>query len=306
MPATVFEKEAELIAAEAALKSRLSPVVPGVYQCIVQVSGELAKDGISKTRINDQQGYKFRGIDDVHNALAPVLAKHGLVILPRCLSRNVVERQTQKGGTLFYVTVEAEFDFVCAADGSTHTVRMYGEAMDSADKATNKAMSAAYKYAAFLTFCIPTEGEDADAETHEVAAAPTPMTVATPVAGQRGGATRPLGTGEISSSERVTPSAVPGKTRGPSLPPGAVYIVSVDSTKTKNPKVTKYLITTSAGETYSTIKDRWAAQARTFHDDHEPVLIEGEKTKWGLELTSLVAAGELEAAAPVEADEIPF
>jgi hypothetical protein len=80
----------------------------------------------------------------------------------------VVERQTQKGGTLFYVTVEAEFDFVSAKDGSKVTVRTYGEAMDSADKATNKAMSAAYKYAAFQTFCIPTEGDnDADATSHE-------------------------------------------------------------------------------------------------------------------------------------------
>ena len=42
--------------------------------------------------------------------------------------------------------------------------------MDSADKATNKAMSAAYKYAAIQAFCIPTEGDnDADATTHEVA-----------------------------------------------------------------------------------------------------------------------------------------
>jgi hypothetical protein len=97
-----------------------------------------------------------------------VLAKHGLVILPRILSRECVERQTQKGGTLFYVTVEAEFDFVAAVDGSKHTARTYGEAMDSADKATNKAMSAAYKYVTFQTFCIPTEGDnDADAHTPE-------------------------------------------------------------------------------------------------------------------------------------------
>lgn len=42
--------------------------------------------------------------------------------------------------------------------------------MDSADKATNKAMSAAYKYAAMQAFCIPTEGDnDADAHTHDVA-----------------------------------------------------------------------------------------------------------------------------------------
>jgi hypothetical protein len=88
------------------------------------------------------------------------------------LSRDVVERRSAKGNALFYVTLEAEFDFVAVADGSKHTVRTFGEAMDSGDKATNKAMSAAYKYAAFQAFAIPTEGDnDADATTHEVAAA---------------------------------------------------------------------------------------------------------------------------------------
>lgn len=142
-----------------------------VYQLIAAVAAELAQEGISKDRRNQQQGYQFRGIDDVYNALAPVIAKHGLVILPRCLSREITERHTAKGGLLFSVVVEAEFDFVSSHDGSKHTVKTYGEAMDSADKATNKAMSAAYKYAAFQTFCIPTEGDnDADATTHQVAA----------------------------------------------------------------------------------------------------------------------------------------
>lgn len=144
-----------------------------VYQLIAEVASEIAHEGISKSRKNQQQGYSFRGIDDVYNALAPIIAKHGLVILPRCLSRELLERQTMKGGVLFYVTVEAEFDFVSSHDGSRHTVKTYGEAMDSADKATNKAMSAAYKYAAFQTFCIPTEGDnDADAVTHQVATTP--------------------------------------------------------------------------------------------------------------------------------------
>jgi hypothetical protein len=139
-----------------------------VYECIVAVSAEIALTGISKDRKNEQQGYKFRGIDDVYNALAPIIAKHKLVILPRIMSRLVTERVTKTGAALFNVVVEAEFDFVSAADGSKHVVRTYGEAMDSADKATNKAMSAAYKYAAFQTFCIPTEGDnDADATTHE-------------------------------------------------------------------------------------------------------------------------------------------
>ena len=142
-----------------------------VYQAIAAVSADLAKLGIAKLRSNAQQGYRFRGIDDVLNALAPILAKHGLVILPRILSRTVTERATAKGGALFSVVVEAEFDLIAASDGSTHTIRVYGEAMDSADKATNKAMSAAYKYAAFLAFCIPLEGTpDADEVTPEVAA----------------------------------------------------------------------------------------------------------------------------------------
>ena len=142
-----------------------------VYESIAAVSAELAQTGISKDRKNSQQGYSFRGIDDVYNALAPLMAKHKLVILPRILTRTCVERTTAKGGVLFYVTVEAEFDFVSARDGSQHTARTFGEAMDSADKATNKAMSAAYKYAAFQTFCIPTEGDnDADASHHTVVA----------------------------------------------------------------------------------------------------------------------------------------
>jgi hypothetical protein len=143
-----------------------------VYKAIAAVQAQLAKEGISKGRKNVQQGYQFRGIDDLYNALAPVLSANGLVILPRMLARESVERTTAKGGVLFYVTVEAEFDFVASEDGSKHTVKTFGEAMDSADKATNKAMSAAYKYAAMQAFCIPTEGDnDADSTTHEV----TPM-----------------------------------------------------------------------------------------------------------------------------------
>ena len=141
-----------------------------VYKAIADVAGELAQSGITKDSKNVQQGFMFRGIDAVYNHLAPLLAKHRLVILPRCLEREVVERQTAKGGNLFYVTVKCEFDFVSAVDGTKHTVATFGEAMDSGDKATNKAMSAAYKYAAFQSFCIPTEetAQDADAETHQV------------------------------------------------------------------------------------------------------------------------------------------
>ena len=142
---------------------------PKVYASIAACIATLAKEGISKGRKNQQQGYSFRGIDDIYNALASVLAANSLCIIPRVLSREITERQTQKGGTLFYVVVDVEFDIVSAADGSKHTAKVCGEAMDSADKATNKAMSAAYKYMALQLFCIPTEGDnDADAVTHAI------------------------------------------------------------------------------------------------------------------------------------------
>lgn len=140
-----------------------------VYEKIAAVTAELSRIGISKDSKNTSQGYAFRGIDQVYGALSPLLAKHGLCILPRVKDREVIERQNRSGTALFYVCLTVEFDFVAAEDGSKHTIVTIGEAMDSGDKASNKAMSAAYKYAAIQTFCIPTEGDnDADSTTHEV------------------------------------------------------------------------------------------------------------------------------------------
>jgi hypothetical protein len=151
---------------------------PDVYRAICDVAKTMSRDGIAKDKRNSQgAGYNFRGIDDVYNALSSVMAGADLCILPRMLERTVEERTSKAGGALFYVTIHADFDFVSARDGSKHTVTMYGEAMDSGDKATNKAMSAAYKYACFQAFCIPTEAmDDADAHTPE----PTPKSKHTP------------------------------------------------------------------------------------------------------------------------------
>ncbi|HCR0953903.1 ERF family protein [Enterobacter asburiae] len=142
-----------------------------VYAAISGVASALAEKGISKERKQGSQvNYAFRGIDDIYNALAPELVKNKLLILPRYTERTSVERTSKNGGALFYITVRGDFDFVSTEDGSIHTVTTYGEAMDSGDKATNKAMSIAYKYAAFQAFCIPTEETaiDADAETHQI------------------------------------------------------------------------------------------------------------------------------------------
>lgn len=144
-----------------------------VYEAIAAITGELTKLGIPKNSRNTQQGYKFRGIDDVYATLSPLLARFKLCILPRVIERTVLERESKSGGALFYTVLKMEFDFVSAEDGSKHTACTIGEAMDSGDKSSNKSMSAAYKYCCFQAFCIPTEGEaanDSDASTHEVVA----------------------------------------------------------------------------------------------------------------------------------------
>lgn len=152
-----------------------------VYQAISNVAADLIeKGGIKKEKPKKEKekekpsygapDYAFRGIDQVYNALGPALVKHKLIILPRMISRQVTERISSKGGALFCVVVTGEFDFISAEDGSKVTISTFGEAMDSGDKATNKAMSVAYKYAAFQAFCIPTEEtmQDADTENHEI------------------------------------------------------------------------------------------------------------------------------------------
>lgn len=142
-----------------------------INEQLVAVTRRIATEGIGKTRKNAQQGYNFRGVDEVMNAFAPILADQGLYLRPRFTNREVAERTTKNGTALFYVTVCGEFDF-SNDSGETVTVGpFYGEAMDSGDKATNKAMAVAFKYAMFQTFCVPLEGVtggDADLQTHEV------------------------------------------------------------------------------------------------------------------------------------------
>lgn len=137
-----------------------------IYQAI---SGVMADIGaIGKDKKNAQQGFKYRGVDDVMNALQPVMVKHGLFVVPEIIDQKREERQTSRGGNLIYSVCTVRYTFY-AKDGSSVQCVVIGEGMDSGDKATNKAMSIAFKYACFQVFCIPTEEmKDPDAEVHEV------------------------------------------------------------------------------------------------------------------------------------------
>ena len=137
-----------------------------------QVMSEIGHVG--KDQKNQAQGFKFRGIDQFVNALYPALTKHGVFMVPRVVSSSQeirdVERSNGKKGTDKHVSLLVEYDFF-AEDGSKVTAGpIAAEGLDSGDKATNKAMSAALKYALIQTFSIPTEDmAEADKESPEIA-----------------------------------------------------------------------------------------------------------------------------------------
>lgn len=136
-----------------------------IYQNITKIMEEVPS--IGKTQRNKTQGFMYRGIDDVMNALQPLLAKNKVFIVPEILEQTREERTTSKGGNLIYSICKIKYKFY-AEDGSSVEAITIGEGMDSGDKATNKAMAIAMKYALFQVFCIPTdEMKDPDSETPE-------------------------------------------------------------------------------------------------------------------------------------------
>lgn len=125
-----------------------------IFEAIAKTMEEVG--AVGKDSRNDQQKYKYRGIDAVMNALHPAMTKNGIFCSPTVLEQIREERQSAKGGLLIYSIVKVKYTFY-AKDGSSVESTVIGEGMDSGDKATNKAMSAAFKYACFQVFCIPTE-----------------------------------------------------------------------------------------------------------------------------------------------------
>lgn len=139
-----------------------------------KMSAVMAEIGfIGKNQKNTTQGFSFRGIDNFVNALYPALVKHGVFMTPRCTQFTQelkdVTRSSGKQGVDKHVAIQMEYDFF-AQDGSKVTVGpIPAEGLDSGDKATNKALSAALKYALIQTFSVPTEDmAEADKESPEI------------------------------------------------------------------------------------------------------------------------------------------
>lgn len=145
-----------------------------IYQTIAAIMQET--DAITKDRKNKEQGYSFRGIDDVYNAVHPLFAKHGVFSVPTVLEDKTEERTSKHGSALIYRVLKIKYTFF-ASDGSSVESIVIGEGMDTGDKASNKAMAVAHKYAIMQILSIPTNDEkDPETQDHEVVpkAAPRP------------------------------------------------------------------------------------------------------------------------------------
>lgn len=147
-----------------------------IYQQIPKVMKDIG--AVSKSRTNVQQGFKFRGIDDVVNEVSAKLSQYGLFVVPEVINQVREERATKSGGILNYSIMHIKYTMY-AEDGSSISAVMIGEGSDSGDKASNKAQSVALKYFFLQLLAIPTEdSKDPDEESHEFAdrkpAAPKP------------------------------------------------------------------------------------------------------------------------------------
>lgn len=133
-----------------------------IYKLMGAVLADIG--AVEKNQTNNSQGYKFRGVDDVYNAVHLAMKKHGIFCLPEI--KKIIFREkikSARGQEGWHQILEISYKF-CAPDGSFVECTAWGESADyGSDKTTNKCMSIAHKYALFQVFMIPvTDMEDPD------------------------------------------------------------------------------------------------------------------------------------------------
>ena len=145
--------------------------LPDVHTAINRVMKEV--QAIGKTQEYKEQGrtqYRFRGIDDVLDAVGPVFRTHGVYATPVGTNLISAERyETKSGARMQNVIVEMRYE-ITGPRGDMRPATTMGQASDAGDKAIPKAQSVAYRDMLCELLCIPTGVTDPSSEQHEAAA----------------------------------------------------------------------------------------------------------------------------------------
>ncbi len=136
---------------------------------IAQAMSAIMKEvgAIAKKDKNTSQGFNFRGIDSVVNAVSPALQKYGVIVVPSVEDYEYATVEIGRNRTAMgHVKVKVTYTFI-GSNGDSIKATVVGEAMDSGDKATAKAMSVAFRTALLQALSLPTDELDPDATSYE-------------------------------------------------------------------------------------------------------------------------------------------
>ena len=127
---------------------------------VMQTVSNIAKDGINK-----QQHYTYLSEEAIVNELHQAFTDAGLTIRPMQTELVAEGDYVTSGGTIMHmVRLAVTYQLIDKDDKDEpdgRLVQVIGEGSDPMDKAVNKAMTAAYKYALRQT-CMIATGDDPD------------------------------------------------------------------------------------------------------------------------------------------------
>lgn len=151
----------------------MTETTPNIQLALANVMQDVRE--VAKKDRNTAQNFNFRGIDAVVNAVGPALRTHNVIVMPEVIDYEygtvtVGQRGTQMG----HVRLKVRYTFTGPA-GDSLAALVVGEAMDSGDKATAKAMSVCFRTALLQALALPTDDPDPDSHSYERTATTEPI-----------------------------------------------------------------------------------------------------------------------------------
>lgn len=277
-----------------------TPPSGNIHKALVKIMRKIGHVS-KKQRAKHGDQFYYRGIDDLYNALHPIMAHYGVYIRTVVRKREVTERQSKAGNAMQIVALLVDHIFT-QEDGSNVTVTTVGEAMDTSDKASNKAMSGAMKYALIQTFAIPTAGAtDSERDNFEPEAMahkqqPEPQA-------------QPRSQPQTQTTQAEPTQPAPAATTQSQQSPEGTDTCYIESTQVKREGTqedgktwTLWTATNDKGKQYDTFSDSFISIASDCCNAKCKAQIKWKRGKYGYEITDIVPIQPDGAAAagPIE------